>query len=401
MHTDETSYEKGRALEELVAYLFEAKGYRVTRGVWLQGRSGVRHQIDVLADYVAPLHTSRIIIECKSYDRPVDKDTVMKLIHVVQDLGADKGILVTTSYFTPDAISTAKGYNVDLWDGAKLNSLLEELGYMQGQRSEAPYAGVLYVAPVISIEEACEIADKSLRSLIWGRKGWIESYSIVFYPFYELDVPDARLYEVKGLLSPRVEERIVSITVLADPIVAEVCSFSPTYGITGVAKLPILTEEEAYVYRLLLTRGQMTVHAVSSLLGCSASKARRLLQGLVAKGLAEVMSYKRYVFYQLKAKPPAPSQLSAISNVVRCFERAPTSGVRLAPSLSVDDIAKSVEIMWGGSVRDYRVVYYPYFACKVEVGGGKKYIEAVDLVTGKHNKRAGRILTSLYSTLPF
>jgi HJR/Mrr/RecB family endonuclease len=44
----------------------------------------------------------------------------MKLIHEVGDLGVDRGILVTTSYFTPDAVSTAQGYNVELWDNVKL-----------------------------------------------------------------------------------------------------------------------------------------------------------------------------------------------------------------------------------------------------------------------------------------
>lgn len=67
------------------------------------------------------------MIECKAYDKPINKDIVMKLIQEVADLGADRGILVTTSYFTPDAVSTAEGYNVNLWDYNKLSSLLGEL----------------------------------------------------------------------------------------------------------------------------------------------------------------------------------------------------------------------------------------------------------------------------------
>ena len=60
------------------------------------------------------LHLSRIVIECKAYDTPINKDIVMKLIQEVSDFGVDRGILVTTPYFTPDAVSTANGYNVDL-----------------------------------------------------------------------------------------------------------------------------------------------------------------------------------------------------------------------------------------------------------------------------------------------
>ncbi|MCD6126578.1 MAG: restriction endonuclease, partial [Thaumarchaeota archaeon] len=69
-----SSYERGLALEELVAKIFRAKGYDVKHNIKLMGRSGVEHQIDVYAEYKAPLHTSRIVVECKSYDKPIDKD---------------------------------------------------------------------------------------------------------------------------------------------------------------------------------------------------------------------------------------------------------------------------------------------------------------------------------------
>src|SRR3990170_1275738 len=109
-----TTYEKGLAFELKLAELFKKMGYDVIHDIKKVGRSGAEHQIDVLAEYRYPLHTSKVIIEAKSYDRPIDKDRVMKLIQIVNDLGADRGIVVTTSYFTPEAIKTASGHNVEL-----------------------------------------------------------------------------------------------------------------------------------------------------------------------------------------------------------------------------------------------------------------------------------------------
>jgi Holliday junction resolvase len=78
--------EKGIGFELKLAELFKQKGYHVTHNIKMKGRSGAEHQIDVLAQYSTPLHTSTIIIEAKSHQNNIDKDTVMKLIQIQQDL---------------------------------------------------------------------------------------------------------------------------------------------------------------------------------------------------------------------------------------------------------------------------------------------------------------------------
>ena len=165
-----TPYEKGRKFEELIANLFRSRGYEVRHDIKMVGRSGVEHQIDIYAEYKAPLHTSRIIVECKSYSAPIDKDVVMKLISVVNDLGVDRGILITTSYFTPDAVATAKGYNIDLWDGVKLR---EVLGEMPTKYVETPL-NTFYVEPKIPLAEAMEKMNKELRGFFKRRKGEVK-----------------------------------------------------------------------------------------------------------------------------------------------------------------------------------------------------------------------------------
>lgn len=234
--------DKGLELERLIANLFKAKGYDVRHNVKMRGRSRVEHQIDVYAEYKAPLHVSKIIIECKSYDKPIDKDIIMKLIHVVQDLGVDKGILVTTSYFTPDAVSTAQGYNVELWDYAKIRELLGEVPIEE----RAALTNVFYVEPTISSDKAMKIIDSTLRG-VFGKKGSIEGSSLIFYPYYEIDV-DAKIQESEGLFKRRTEERVISATVLVDAVTGALCDYDPLAGVLCILSLPPLSDEEAKAF---------------------------------------------------------------------------------------------------------------------------------------------------------
>ena len=388
------SYERGLKLEKLVAELFRSKGYNVKHNVKLTGRSGVKHQIDVYAEYRAPLHTSRIIVECKSYDRPVDKDIVMKLVHEVDDLGVDRGILVTTSYFTPDAVSTAEGYNVDLWDGVKLKKLLEEIAV---EEISAP-PNVFHVKPVISAERSVEIVKRSVRAF-FGKKGEIKAHTLVFIPFYEVDV-EARIRELKGVFRKKVEERIVTATILLDSITRTLCRYVPQSGCTPLYTVPELSEEEERAFQTLMTRGAVTVAAMASLLSCSTAKARKLLQGLVAKGAVEMRRSRRYTFYQLRAKIPEPSSLQPISLSLEMEKGEPESGVLIKPALGLADVERMVELLWKGRVKEYRTVYYPYYACKV-AEDGKMHVRAVDMVAGRIDERISRLLTSVCPELPF
>ena len=389
------SYEKGLELEKLVAEIFRAKGYYVKHNVKLIGRSGVEHQIDVYAEYKAPLHTSKIIVECKAYDKPIDKDVVMKLIHEVDDLGVDRGILVTTSYFTPDTISTAKGYNIDLWDGAKLRELLEQ---MEIRTIEVPPSNVFHVELHISDKEAIKIIDKTIRRALFGRIGNISRSSVIFYPYYELDIT-AKIYEVKGLIRKKVEEKLVSSKILIDAITGDLCDYDYDGRgvIVSIVRIPTLSSEEERVLQILLTYGPLTVSALASLINCSTYKARRILQGLVAKGIATTYR-SRQIFYEPTIEDLNPSQLRTISKYVDLKDGEPKEGIKISPTLSLEDIERFIRAIWNGSIKSYITVFYPYYACEI-TENGKKYIRAVDMITGTVDDRISMILTDLYEQI--
>lgn len=123
-----TKKEKGQSFEELVSEIFESQGYEVAKNLIEKGKSGTKHEIDILADFQAALHESKIAIECKAHQKPIPKDTVMKLKDIANDIGADKGIVVSKSGFTSGAESYARDNNIELWGPEKVDRERVRLG---------------------------------------------------------------------------------------------------------------------------------------------------------------------------------------------------------------------------------------------------------------------------------
>jgi hypothetical protein len=80
----------------------------------VQGKSGNFHQIDVLTTQSNGVHQVRTAIECKYLKKKINKDTVMKVLGVINDARIDKGIIVSKSGFTKDASDFAHEYNIGL-----------------------------------------------------------------------------------------------------------------------------------------------------------------------------------------------------------------------------------------------------------------------------------------------
>lgn len=81
----------------------------------LPGRSGAMHQVDVVADvWIAGLQF-RVIAECKFRStRPVEKRDVLALSKTMEEIGAHKGLIVTTIGFQEGAETVAESYKIGL-----------------------------------------------------------------------------------------------------------------------------------------------------------------------------------------------------------------------------------------------------------------------------------------------
>lgn len=127
--------------------------------------------IDIKAINENPLFSGKYIIQCKRYKKPVGSPPIRDLYGVVSSENANKGILITNSTFTKAAKDFARGKAIELIDGNKLISLLDEhLKKPLGKKQLSIKVHEAYVATLDSLKPQAEKL-KNRRQKI--RKGLI------------------------------------------------------------------------------------------------------------------------------------------------------------------------------------------------------------------------------------
>ncbi|MFJ9173500.1 restriction endonuclease [Streptomyces sp. NPDC102360] len=127
------------AFESLVARLFEAMGMQAV--TTQRSNDG---GVDVRALDPTPIRGGDIVVQVKRYRNTVPPTAVRDLYGTVQDAGANKGVLVTTSRFGPGSHAFANGKPLELIPGTELVDLLHrhglsgQLGDGGGRRGTAP-----------------------------------------------------------------------------------------------------------------------------------------------------------------------------------------------------------------------------------------------------------------------
>ena len=85
--------------------------------------------VDAVAFDPDPIRGGKIVIQAKRYTNTVSVAAVRDLYGTVMNEGANKGILVTTSDYGPDAYAFANGKPLTLLNGANLLHMLEKHGH--------------------------------------------------------------------------------------------------------------------------------------------------------------------------------------------------------------------------------------------------------------------------------
>ena len=107
-----------RELEQLVMRIQQelAPNAEVLHDQKLPGRKSKRdRQIDVLVKDRIGQYNIQIIIDCKDYKKPVDVKAVEEFYGLLDDVGAQKGVLVCPSGFSKTAKIRAEGFQIDLY----------------------------------------------------------------------------------------------------------------------------------------------------------------------------------------------------------------------------------------------------------------------------------------------
>ncbi len=140
--TDGTPPLPGADLERRIEQYLSLHGYACLRNAVVEGRSGGRHEVDVLAETSDGVTGYRLAVECKARQRPVEKDVVAKLAFVVGDLGLHKGIVVSLCGSRLGAEQTARELGIELWGPAELESRLGQVALAELAAGPAPRLGV-------------------------------------------------------------------------------------------------------------------------------------------------------------------------------------------------------------------------------------------------------------------
>lgn len=127
--------------------VYGPQGAEVIKNVYLEGRySGVKRQIDVvIRQHKDGEAVSVCLVECKHYTHKINVKIVDSFIGCLEDVGADKGILVSEKGFSKAAINRAhKGKDNIEVDILSLGDLQQFQGY-----GAITYSGenALFIAP--------------------------------------------------------------------------------------------------------------------------------------------------------------------------------------------------------------------------------------------------------------
>lgn len=85
---------------------------------------------DYGADLILSREEEKIVVQAKRWNQKVGIEAIQQVIGAIGYYNAQKGIVVTNSYFTPNAYKLAKVNNIELWDR---NKLIEIMSHANGR----------------------------------------------------------------------------------------------------------------------------------------------------------------------------------------------------------------------------------------------------------------------------
>jgi len=114
-----------RKYQEKAASFFRSLGFMAVVDKKVCGARG-KHKIDVWVTGQVQGISFRWVIECKDWKRNISKEKVLALMSIVQDIGADRGFLLSEIGFQSGAIRVSQKSNVTLSSIVDLKIVAED-----------------------------------------------------------------------------------------------------------------------------------------------------------------------------------------------------------------------------------------------------------------------------------
>lgn len=114
-----------RDYQEQAAEFFRRLGLTATVECKVEGVRGV-HEVDVYAEGAFHGIPFKWVVECKAWKSSVPKEKVMALAAIVQDIGADRGFLLSEAGFQSGAVRASNKTNITLSSLDDLTGATEE-----------------------------------------------------------------------------------------------------------------------------------------------------------------------------------------------------------------------------------------------------------------------------------
>lgn len=178
----------GKRLEQEIAAFFRANGYEARCNEVLEGRSGGRHEVDVLAETSDALTSYRVAVECKAWQQPIEKDVVSKLDYVRRDLGLHKGIVVSLAGWRAGAALAAGELGIELWGPAELRRHLGDGAVtalsVPGRDAAGAELGYPFTADAADAERRLRWAGlgrlqlRTVERLRWSTPVWLPAHLV-------------------------------------------------------------------------------------------------------------------------------------------------------------------------------------------------------------------------------
>jgi len=179
-----------KELQSQSADLFRGLGCdaRVEEGV--QGARGF-HKIDVWVVLSVMGINSKWAIECKNWNSNVSKEKVLALQSIIQDVGADKGVIISKKGFQSGAVRCAQNTNIILTDFDDLKAIIEEEFAKSSWRILSDRAKLL------------------MRRILDGERSCLSISLVGFTTILQINLEEAFLHSGRMVLIKSVDEMLL------------------------------------------------------------------------------------------------------------------------------------------------------------------------------------------------